>query len=141
MGVDGISVLFVLLATALTPICIVASWESIHSRIREYMIAFLVLETMMVGMFCASDFILFYVFFEGVLIPMYIIIGVWGGPRRVYASFKSSSTRCRLGADDAGRCWRCGYYAGTTDLVVLTHTAFPATMQFWLFSPSWRRSR
>ena len=84
MGVDGISVLFVLLSTALTPICILASWDSIAVRVREYMAAFLILETMMVGMFSASDFLLFYMFFEGVLIPMYLIIGIWGGPRRVY---------------------------------------------------------
>ena len=72
----------------LTPICILASWEAIHVRVREFMIAFLVLETMMVGMFCALDFVVFYMFFEGVLIPMFLIIGVWGGPRRVYAAFK-----------------------------------------------------
>src|SRR5690349_13210164 len=88
MGVDGISVLFVLLSTFLTPLCILASWEAIRERVKEYMIAFLVLETLMVGMFCALDFILFYMFFEGVLIPMFLIIGVWGGPRRVYAAFK-----------------------------------------------------
>ncbi|MBI1216430.1 MAG: NADH-quinone oxidoreductase subunit M [Alphaproteobacteria bacterium] len=88
MGVDGISLFFVLLSTFLTPICILASWDSIKTRVKEYMIAFLVLETMMVGMFCAIDLVLFYIFFEGVLIPMFIIIGVWGGPRRVYASFK-----------------------------------------------------
>src|SRR5579875_2259377 len=78
MGVDGISVLFVLLSTLLTPICILASWDSIRHSVREYMIAFLILETMMVGMFCALDFIIFYIFFEGVLIPMFLIIGVWG---------------------------------------------------------------
>lgn len=88
MGVDGISILFVLLATFLTPICILSSWQAVTIRVKEYMIAFLVLETMMVGMFCALDLILFYIFFEGVLIPMFIIIGVWGGPRRVYAAFK-----------------------------------------------------
>jgi NADH-quinone oxidoreductase subunit M len=88
MGVDGISLFFVLLATLLTPICILASWESVHVRVKEYMVAFLVLETFMVGMFCALDLALFYVFFEGVLIPMFLIIGVWGGPRRVYAAFK-----------------------------------------------------
>ena len=71
MGVDGISVLFVLLSTLLTPICILASWESITRRVREYMLTFLILETMMVGMFCALDFVVFYMFFEGVLIPMY----------------------------------------------------------------------
>jgi len=88
MGVDGISVLFILLSTLLTPICVLASWEAIRTRVKEYMIAFLVLETMMVGMFAALDFVVFYMFFEGVLIPMFLIIGVWGGPRRVYAAFK-----------------------------------------------------
>lgn len=88
MGIDGISLFFVLLSTLLTPICILASWESVHVRVKEYMVAFLVLETFMVGMFCALDLALFYVFFEGVLIPMFLIIGVWGGPRRVYAAFK-----------------------------------------------------
>ncbi len=87
MGIDGISLFFVLLSTFLTPLCILASWDSIKTRVREFMIAFLVLETMMVGMFCALDMVLFYVFFEGVLIPMFLIIGVWGGPRRVYAAF------------------------------------------------------
>ncbi len=88
MGIDGISLLFVLLSTFLTPLAILASWNSITKRVRDYMIAFLVLETMMVGMFCALDFILFYLFFEGVLIPMYLIIGIWGGVRRIYASLK-----------------------------------------------------
>ena len=88
MGVDGISVMFVLLSTLLTPICILSSWHAIKVRVKEYMVAFLVLETFMVGMFCALDLALFYVFFEGVLIPMFLIIGVWGGPRRVYAAFK-----------------------------------------------------
>ena len=88
MGIDGISLFFVLLSTLLTPLCVLASWTNVHAQVREYMIAFLVLETMMVGMFCALDFVVFYMFFEGVLIPMYLIIGVWGGPRRVYAAFK-----------------------------------------------------
>jgi NADH-quinone oxidoreductase subunit M len=88
MGIDGISLFFVLLSTLLTPICILSSWEAVKTRVKEYMIAFLVLETFMVGMFCALDLALFYVFFEGVLIPMFLIIGVWGGKRRVYAAFK-----------------------------------------------------
>jgi NADH-quinone oxidoreductase subunit M len=88
MGVDGISMPFVLLSTVLIPICIIASWTSIVSRVREFMIAFLVMETMLVGTFCALDLVLFYIFFEGVLIPMFLIIGVWGGPRRVYSAFK-----------------------------------------------------
>jgi len=88
MGIDGISLFFVLLSTLLTPICVLASWEAVQNRVKEYMVAFLVLETFMVGMFCALDLALFYVFFEGVLIPMFLIIGVWGGKRRVYAAFK-----------------------------------------------------
>ena len=92
MGVDGISVLFVLLSTVLTPICILASWESITRSVREYMLTFLILETMMVGMFCALDFVVFYVFFEGVLMPMFLIIGVWGGDRG--ASIRRSSSSC-----------------------------------------------
>ncbi len=88
MGVDGISMLFVILTTFLMPFCILASWESIEKRVKEYMIAFLILETLMIGVFCALDIVLFYVFFEAGLIPMFLIIGVWGGKRRVYAAFK-----------------------------------------------------
>jgi NADH-quinone oxidoreductase subunit M len=88
MGIDGISLFFVLLSTLLTVICVAASWQSVHAQVKEYMIAFLVLETLMVGMFCALDFIVFYVFFEGVLIPMFLIIGIWGHGNRVYAAFK-----------------------------------------------------
>ena len=88
MGVDGISMLFIILTTFLMPLCILASWQVIERRVKEYMIAFLILETLMIGVFCALDVVLFYVFFEAGLIPMFIIIGVWGGKRRVYASFK-----------------------------------------------------
>jgi NADH-quinone oxidoreductase subunit M len=88
MGVDGLSVLFVLLTAFLLPLCIAASWTSIKERVLEYMIAFLVLETLMIGVFCALDLIVFYLFFEGQLIPMFLIIGVWGGERRVYAAYK-----------------------------------------------------
>ena len=88
VGIDGISLFMVMLSTFLTPIAILASWESIKNRIKEYMIAFLLLETFMVGMFCSIDTLLFYIFFEGVLIPMFLIIGIWGGERRIYASFK-----------------------------------------------------
>ncbi len=88
IGVDGISLFMILLSTFLTPFCILASWESIKQRVKEYMIAFLVLETFMIGMFCAVDTLLFYIFLEAVLIPMFLIIGIWGGERRIYASFK-----------------------------------------------------
>ena len=89
MGVDGISVLFVLLTAFLLPLCIIASWKSIEKRVLEYLIAFLILETLVIrGVFCALDLILFYLFFEGGLLPMFLIIGIWGGQRRVYAAFK-----------------------------------------------------
>jgi NADH-quinone oxidoreductase subunit M len=133
LGVDGISVLFVLLATALTPICILASWESIRTRVREYVAAFLILETMMVGMFAASDFVIFYMFFEGVLIPMYLIIGIWGGPRRVYASIKFflyTFTGSVLMLLALLAMWQ---QAQTTDIAVLMHTNFSPHMQTWLF--------
>src|ERR1700712_3146955 len=133
MGVDGISVLFVLLSTALTPICILASWDSIQARVREFMLSFLILETMMVGMFCALDFVVFYMFFEAVLVPMYLIIGIWGHGNRVYAAFKFflyTLTGSVLMLLALLAMWR---YAGTTDIVTLTHTAFPPRMQTWLF--------
>ena len=94
LGVDGISMLFVILTTFLMPLVILQSWVVIEDRVKEYMIAFLVLETLMIGVFCALDLVLFYVFFEAGLIPMFLIIGIWGGPRRIYATSSSSSTRC-----------------------------------------------
>ena len=94
MGVDGISVLFVLLTAFLMPICIAASWRSIETRVLEYLIAFLALETLVIGVFCALDLILFYIFFEFGLVPMFLIIGIWGGARRVYAAFKFFPTPC-----------------------------------------------
>lgn len=88
LGVDGISLFFVLLTTFLMPFCILAGWNSITSQVREYMISFLVLESLVIGVFCALDFVLFYFFFEASLIPMFLIIGIWGGDRRIYAAFK-----------------------------------------------------
>ncbi len=87
MGVDGISILFVMLTTFLMPLTIAACWDVKH-RVKEYMIAFLVLETLMIGVFCALDLVLFYLFFEAGLIPMFLIIGIWGGKERIYAAFK-----------------------------------------------------
>src|SRR5271166_5046393 len=133
MGVDGISVLFVLLSTLLTPICILASWDVITHSVREYMLTFLILETMMVGMFCALDFVVFYVFFEGVLLPMFLIIGVWGGPRRVYSAFKFflfTFTGSVLMLLALLAMW---FQAGTTDIAVLLKTPMPVGMQNWLF--------
>jgi NADH-quinone oxidoreductase subunit M len=133
MGVDGISVLFVLLSTLLMPICILSAWDAIQTKVREFMLSFLILETMMVGMFCATDFVLFYMFFEGVLIPMYLIIGVWGGPRRVYAAVKFflyTLTGSVLMLLALIAMWLA---AGTTDIATLMQTAFSPHMQTWLF--------
>ncbi len=133
LGVDGISVLFVLLAAFLTPICILASWKSIKHHIKEYMIAFLILETMMIGMFVSLDLVLFYVFFEGVLIPMFIIIGVWGGANRVYSAFKFFLYTL-LGSVFMLLAVIAMYlYAGTSNIEILLNTNFPAEMQFWLW--------
>jgi NADH-quinone oxidoreductase subunit M len=131
MGVDGISLPFVILTTALMPICILASWTSVQKRVKEYMIAFLVLETLMVGTFSALDLVLFYLFFEGGLIPMFLIIGIWGGQRRVYASFKfflytlAGSVLMLLAI--MAMYWQ----AGTTDITVLLKHGFPVGMQKW----------
>ena len=133
MGVDGISMLFVVLTAFLMPLCILASWESIEDRVKEYMIAFLVLETLMIGVFCALDLVLFYIFFEAGLIPMFIIIGVWGGGRRVYASFKFFLYTL-LGSVLMLLAMLAMYWqAGTTDIPTLLKTDFPVDMQWWLW--------
>ncbi len=133
LGVDGISVFFVLLSTFLTPLCIIASWEVIQQRVKEYMIAFLVLETLMVGMFSALDFVLFYLFYEGVLIPMFLIIGVWGGPRRVYSAFKFFLYTLAGSVLMLLALLAIYFEAGTTDIPTLMETVFPRSMQLWLW--------
>ena len=133
MGVDGISMLFILLTTLLTTICVLASWESITVRVKEYMIAFLVMETMMVGMFCALDLIVFYIFFEGVLIPMFLIIGVWGGPRRVYSSFKFFLYTLLGSVLMLLAILAMFFKTGTTDIPTVMKYSFPAGMQTWLW--------
>ena len=133
MGVDGISMPFILLSTFLTPLAILASWNAITVRVRDYMIAFLVLETMMIGMFASLDMLMFYLFFEGVLIPMFLIIGVWGGPRRVYAAFKFFLYTL-LGSVLMLICMMAMFVqAGTTDIPVLSEFAFAPAVQTWLF--------
>jgi len=133
MGVDGISVWFVLLSTFLTPICILSSYGAVQNRVKEYMIAFLVLETMMVGMFCALDLVLFYVFFEGVLIPMFIIIGVWGGQRRVYAAFKFFLYTLAGSVLMLIAMLAMYFEAHSTDIPTLMGHSFPAALQTWLW--------
>jgi len=133
MGVDGISLLFVLLTTLLVPVCVLASWTSITERVREYMIAFLVLETMMIGVFTALDFVLFYLFFEGGLIPMFLIIGVWGGPRRIYSTFKFFLYTL-LGSVLLLLAIIYMYFeVGTTDIPTLMAHDFDFDVQRWLW--------
>jgi NADH-quinone oxidoreductase subunit M len=133
MGVDGISVLFIILTTFLMVICILASWKSITVRVKEYMIAFLIMETLMIGVFCALDLLVFYLFFEGGLIPMFLIIGVWGGQRRVYASFKFFLYTL-LGSVLMLLAMLTMYVtAGTADIPTLLTYNFDPGLQKWLW--------
>lgn len=133
MGVDGISLWFVLLSTLLTVVVIIGSWDSVKTRVREYMIAFLVMETLMVGVFCALDLTLFYIFFEAILIPMYLIIGIWGGPRRIYASLKFFLYTFLGSVLFLLAILTMYVQAGTTDIPALMNFAFDADLQWWLW--------
>ena len=133
MGVDGISMLFVILTTFLLPLCILSSRVVIKKYFKEYMIAFLVLETLMVGVFCSLDLVLFYVFFEGGLIPMFLIIGIWGGSRRVYSSFKFFLYTLTGSVLMLLAIMAMYFEAGTTDIPTLLNHSFPASMQTWLW--------
>ena len=133
MGIDGISMPFVLLTTLLSPLAILASWESIKYRAREYMAGFLLLETLMIGTFCALDLVIFYLFFEAVLIPMFLIIGIWGGARRVYASFKFFLYTLAGSVLMLVAILYMAEAAGTTDIPSLQVFAFAPEVQFWLF--------
>ncbi len=133
MGVDGISMLFVILTTFLMPLCILASWEAIEHRVKEYMLAFLVMETLMIGVFCALDLVLFYLFFEAGLIPMFLIIGIWGGKNRIYATFKFFLYTL-LGSLLLLLALLYMYFkAGTTDIPTLMAFRFDADVQKWLW--------
>lgn len=133
LGVDGISMLFVILSTFLMPFCVLASWNSVEKRLKEYMIAFLILEVFMVGVFVSLDIVLFYVFFEAGLIPMFIIIGVWGGKDRVYASYKFFLYTL-LGSVLMLLAIMAMYWqAGTTSIPELLAYGFPEQMQTWLW--------
>ncbi|WP_026380116.1 NADH-quinone oxidoreductase subunit M [Afifella pfennigii] len=132
MGVDGISMLFVILTTFLMPFAILASW-SVKTRVKEYMVAFLVLETLMIGVFCALDLVLFYLFFEGGLIPMFLIIGVWGGARRVYSAFKFFLYTLLGSVLMLLALMAMFWEAGTTSIPDLLAHSFPAGMQTWLW--------
>jgi len=133
MGVDGISVLFVILTTFLLPLCIIASWKSITSRVLEYMIAFLLLETLMIGVFTALDLILFYIFFEFGLIPMFLIIGIWGGQRRVYAAFKFFLYTLLGSVLMLAAILTMVAVSGTSSIPVLMTYHFDPGLQIWLW--------
>ena len=133
LGIDGIALLLIMLSVFLMPICIAASWGAIQKRVGEYMSAFLFMETLMIGTFAAQDIFLFYVFFEAGLIPMYLIIGVWGGDNRIYASYKFFLYTL-LGSVLMliAMFWMVAT-AGTSDIPTLMQYDFPAGAQTWLW--------
>lgn len=133
MGIDGISVLFVLLTAFLMPICIAASWRSIETRVHEYLIAFLVLETLVIGVFCALDIVLFYIFFEFGLVPMFLIIGIWGGKRRVYAAFKFFLYTLLGSVLMLAAILAMINISGTSSIPELMNYPFAADVQTWLW--------
>ena len=133
VGVDGISLFLILLSTLTTLVCIGVSWESVQVRVKEYMVAFLVMETFMVGVFCALDFVLFYIFFEGILIPMFLIIGIWGGPRRVYSAFKFFLYTLLGSVLFLVAILVMYLQEGTTDIPTLMTATFDPTLQNWLW--------
>ncbi len=133
VGIDGLSLLFILLSALLVPISILASWNSIQYRIKEYMIMFLLLETMLIGMFSALDFVLFYLFFEGVLIPMFLIIGIWGGERRVYAAYKFFLYTLLGSVLMLVAILTIYFQTGTTDIPTALDFEFPQDLQKWLW--------
>lgn len=134
LGIDGISLTLIMLSVFLMPICIGASWNSIQKRVGEYMSAFLLMETLMIGVFAAQDLLLFYIFFEAGLIPMYLIIGIWGGQDRIYASYKFFLYTL-LGSVVMliAMLWMI-QFAGTADIPTLLNTDFPVQAQtlLWL---------
>ncbi|MGV0910556.1 NADH-quinone oxidoreductase subunit M [Martelella sp. FOR1707] len=133
LGIDGISLLFILLTTVLMPLCILASWEAITYRVKAYMIAFLILETLIIGVFVSLDIVMFYIFFEAGLIPMYLIIGIWGHERRVYASLKFFLYTFAGSVFMLLAIMAMYWVTGTTSVPVLLEYDFPVNMQYWLF--------
>ena len=133
MGVDGISAPFIVLTAALMPLCVLASWTSIQKRVKEYMIAFLILETLLIGVFCALDLVVFYLFFEGGLIPMFFIIGIWGGPRRIYATFKFFLYTFLGSVLLLVAIMSIYWQTGTTSIPELLQYDFPPQTQIWLW--------
>ena len=133
LTVDGFAMPFILLTTFLMPFCILASWNVIERRVKGYYVCFLVLETTMIGVFAAGDLVLFYLFFEAGLIPMFLIIGIWGGKRRIYASFKFFLYTLLGSVLMLLAIIAMYWHAGTTDIQALLQHRFPASMQTWLW--------
>ena len=133
LGVDGISVFFLLLTTFLVPICIISCWEAVKTRVREYMIAFLILETLMIGVFSSLDMLMFYIFFEGQLIPMFLIIGIWGGARRVYSAYKFFLYTLLGSVLFLLAILFMYLQAGTTDIPALMNEVWAPAAQTWLW--------
>ena len=133
LGIDGISLFFILLATLLTPLCIIICWDQVKVRVREYMFALMVLETMMVGSFAALDFVLFYFFFEGVLLPTFALIGIWGGSRRINAAFKFFLYSLIGSLLMLLAILALAYHLGTTDITVAMTSTLSPEWQFWLW--------
>ncbi|HWL70184.1 MAG TPA: NADH-quinone oxidoreductase subunit M [Geminicoccus sp.] len=133
MGIDGISLWFIPLSALLTILVVLGSWYSVEHRVKEYMVAFLVMDSLMIGVFCALDMVLFYVFFEAILIPMYLIIGIWGGPRRIYASFKFFLYTLAGSVLFLIAILAIFLQTGTTDLAILQNAEIPSSMQYWLW--------
>jgi NADH-quinone oxidoreductase subunit M len=134
LGIDGIALMLIILSVFLMPICIGASWHAIEKRVGEYMAAFLFMETLMIGVFAAQDLFLFYIFFEAGLIPMYLIIGIWGGQDRIYAAYKFFLYTL-LGSVLmlVAMLWMVNFTGGETSIPVLMNTDFPAEAQTWLW--------
>jgi len=132
-GIDGISILFILLTTFITPICVISGINSIKNRIKEFLIAILIMETLMIGVFCSLDLVIFYLFFEGGLIPMFIIIGIWGGERRVYAAFKFFLYTLLGSVLMLIAIISIFWITGTTDVTQILETKIPAEYQYLLW--------
>ena len=133
LGIDGLSLPLILLTTFLTPICLLASWNSIHTRVTEYVVAFLVLETFMIGVFTSLDLVLFYIFFEAGLIPMFLIIGIWGGKEKIYAAFKFFLYTLLGSLLMLVAVVYMYITAGSSDFEVLEKFAFDPHVQTWLW--------
>ncbi|MBU1824426.1 MAG: NADH-quinone oxidoreductase subunit M, partial [Alphaproteobacteria bacterium] len=133
LGIDGMALMLIMLSVFLMPLCILASWDAIKSRVGLYMAMFLVMETIMIGVFCAQDLLLFYIFFEAGLIPMYFIIGIWGGANRKYAAYKFFLYTLLGSVLMLIAMIAMIAEAGTTDIPTLLSYDFPVGMQTWLW--------